>query len=784
MSENNEQKPAAEALQQSEQRFRFLIDSFPLFFWESRADGAGLFGNKRMLEYLDLSLEQVQGRGWLETIHPDDRGRVTEAWEHSIRTGEAYSVETRIRSGRTGEYRWFLTLAVPHRNCEGQISRWFGTCVDIQKSKQIEHSLRESEERFRTVLDNMPGGVFAHDLDGRILMINDAAIRNTGYAKEELLNMSVADVDPESVTRDDRTRLWHRLSKGRLNTIESIHIRKDGSEYPTEVHLNAIELGGRPVILAIAFDRTLRKKFEGKLRESEERMRLLIEYAPAALAMFDREMRYLSASRRWLTDYKLWGRSVIGRSHYDVFPEIPEFWKRVHRRALKGEVVQNDGDRFERKDGSVQWLRWEVRPWHDHKGNIAGIAMFTEDITARRQAEEALRNLNETLEQRVAERTDLAESRARQLQALAVELIEAEEREKQRIAALLHDDLQQLLAAARFMLQSPSNSDADRDEVQRLLEESIRKSRHLSHELSPAVLHRSGLKAALEGLFLRMREQFGLTIQLDTLTGRQVRSTPLKVFIFRAVKELLFNVVKHSGATSARVQLSATPDEFVVTVSDTGRGFDTSILDRYTPHPGLGLLSLRERASYVGGRLTIESTPGQGSRLILRVPTDMDTTIRPGHPAAKIEEKARIMEISGKIADEQGIRVLFADDHKVLRQGLIRLISGKPNISVAGEAANGREALELTRQLRPDVVVMDISMPVMDGIEATRRIKAELPDVRVIGLSMHDDQQVARTMRDAGAEALVSKAASSSVLLKAIYGINGEGDGTRPQPAS
>jgi PAS domain S-box-containing protein len=134
-----------------------------------------------------------------------------------------------------------------------------------------------------------------------------------------------------------------------------------------------------------------RKRAEDWLRESEERLRLFIEHAPASLAMFDREMRYLSASRRWLSDYKLGERDLKGLSHYEVFPELPEYLKDVHRRALAGEVVRDDNDRFDRADGSGQWLQWEVRPWHDSQGDVGGIVIFSEDISARKQAEEELR---------------------------------------------------------------------------------------------------------------------------------------------------------------------------------------------------------------------------------------------------------------------------------------------------------------------------------------------------------------------------------------------------------
>ena len=104
-----------------------------------------------------------------------------------------------------------------------------------------------------------------------------------------------------------------------------------------------------------------------------------------------------------------------------------------------------------------------------------------------------------------------------------------------------------------------------------------------------------------------------------------------------------------------------------------------------------------------------------------------------------------------------------------MRKGLVRLISSNPGIEAAGEAENGREAVEKARQLKPDVILMDVSMPEMDGIEATRRIKAEMPEIRVIGLSLFDDEKMSETMRNAGAESFLRKTASPAELLKAIY---------------
>ncbi len=131
-------------------------------------------------------------------------------------------------------------------------------------------------------------------------------------------------------------------------------------------------------------------KIESDLRESEGRLRLFVEHAPAALALFDREMKYLAASRRWIEDCGLDRDGVIGRSHYEVFPEIPDKWKDLHRKALAGEVLRSEKDRFVRMDGSVRWLRWEIRPWGAGEGKSGGIVIFAEDITERIRAQEAL----------------------------------------------------------------------------------------------------------------------------------------------------------------------------------------------------------------------------------------------------------------------------------------------------------------------------------------------------------------------------------------------------------
>ncbi|NQU43674.1 PAS domain S-box protein [bacterium] len=284
-----------------------------------------------------------------------------------------------------------------------------------------------------------------------------------------------------------------------------------------------------------------------------------------------------------------------------------------------------------RPDGSVRYLDHRVFPIQGTSGEVSFVAGSIIDITERRQAEEKLKDLNEGLESRVQERTVLLEKRADQLRALAGELSRTEERERRRLAQILHDVLQQNLAAAKNQIallrgQSPDPGLARiLQQVEGLLAESIQTSRSLTVELSPPILYDSGLAVALEWLSIHMEEKHGLKVEVEAQVEAEPDSEGFRCLLFQAARELLFNIVKHAGVQEAHVRLDLSEDGRAprLVVSDAGNGFDaTGLFERAERPRGFGLFSIQERLELLGGSMRIESNPGQGTRITLHASPD------------------------------------------------------------------------------------------------------------------------------------------------------------------
>jgi len=301
-----------------------------------------------------------------------------------------------------------------------------------------------------------------------------------------------------------------------------------------------------------------------------------------------------------------------------------------------------------------------------------------------------------------------------------------------------------------------------------LMEEALAATRSLTGELSPPALQNGSLLPALEWLARWIREKHHLTVHL-TPPAVPLPRVPgdTAILLYQAIRECLLNTVKYARVDAADVTVTRDTEGLTLTISDAGVGFDPRTLRvAGGTEGGFGLLGIRERLELVGGRLEIASAPREGSRFVLTVPLPVVPAegMAPRPPVAPRGEVQRASPAAPRL------RVLVVDDRALVRRGFATLLAGEPDLTVVGEAANGQMAIELTRQLAPDVILMDISMPVLNGIEATRTIHAEFAGIRVIGLSMFEEPEQPEAMRQAGAVGYLSKNDSVEALLAAIRG--------------
>ncbi len=274
---------------------------------------------------------------------------------------------------------------------------------EINKRQSIQKYLQESSALQNAVLNGANYMIIATDPEGTIISFNTAAEKNLGYSAEDLIGKSSPAVfhdGNEVVQRAQELStetgeliepgfevFVHQSRTELFEEREWTYIRQDGTRFPVSLSITAMRHEGGQLIgfLGVASDISAKKISTEKIRAAEERMRLFVENTPAAVAMLDREMRYMMTSERWKIEYNLGDQEIIGRSHYEVFPDLPESWKKIHQRGLRGETLKCEEDPFLRADGSVEWVRWEMFPWSDNHGEVAGIIFFTEVITERKR---------------------------------------------------------------------------------------------------------------------------------------------------------------------------------------------------------------------------------------------------------------------------------------------------------------------------------------------------------------------------------------------------------------
>ncbi len=588
---------------------------------------AGLDGyfkrvNPAFEKTLGYKVEELLAMPFLNLIHPDDQAATLTEMQKLALDIPTIQFENRFRC-KNGSYRWLVWTIRP-LTFKRQL---YAIGRDITDSKQMAATLQAAHQRLMFHVENSPLGVIEWDSDFRVLYWSQQAEKIFGWKAQEVMGKHLGDwafiyeEDVELINQVMKQLIEGTQSR---NVIQNRNYTKTGSVVYCEWYNSALfdELGNLVSLRSQVQDVTEQKQAEAALRKNDEMLRLLLEHTPAAIAMVDKEMKYQLVSRRWLEDYKLANQDIIQKSHYEIFPEIPARWKKVHQRCLKGAVERCDQDLFIRANGEKQWLKWEIRPWASDAGDINGIIMVSEEITQCRKAQEKLQQLNE-------------------------ELIQSN-RDLEQFAYVASHDLQEPLRAVTSYAQLlarkyQGNLDAKADKyinyivdgatrMQQLIEDLLEFSRvgTRAKALVPTDCD-NVLNQVLENLKIAIAQNRAKITHdpLPTIMGDEIQ-------LIQLFQNLIGNAIKFRGEEPLRIHISVETreKEWLFSVRDNGIGIETEYFERiFTifqrlhskseyPGTGIGLAVCKKIVERHGGHIWVKSQSGAGTTFYftIRVP--------------------------------------------------------------------------------------------------------------------------------------------------------------------
>jgi len=586
--------------------FRDVFNASPIGIVVETLEGQPLFVNPAFCSMLGFSEEELRHKHCVDFSPPEDAQKDWALFQQ-LKAGsiDHYQLEKRYfrKDGSLVWGRLSISLLKSHPSP-----------LVIAMVEDITDKQRAEEARFRhaAIVESSEDAIISKNLDAVIVSWNAGAQRIFGYTESEAVGQPITILIPPESWDEENQILEKLRAGGRIEYYETTRITKAGKKVAVSLTISPIkDSTGRLVgFCKLAHDITERKRAEQVLRETnraletqtavlrsqEELLKIFVKNVPAAVAMLDRDMRYLQVSDRWCVDFSLDSSQLLGRSHYEIFPDIPDGWKQLHRRALLGETLRAEEDRWDREGGTT-WLRWEIRPWLNLHGLPGGVLIFSEDITQRKHAEEALLGMSR-------------------------KLIEAHEQERTRIGRDLHDDVVQRLALLAIELEGVQHDSAPElsrriDDLRKQATQITNDVQLLSHELHSSKLEYLGIVGAIKSFCKEYGERQKLEIDFKSHDLPAALPTDLSLSLFRVLQEALRNATKHSRVKNFEVRLWGSSDEIHLTVKDSGTGFDREAAMKST---GLGLTSMQERLRLVGGALSIESQPRRGTTIYARVP--------------------------------------------------------------------------------------------------------------------------------------------------------------------
>ncbi|RRB04296.1 PAS domain S-box protein [Larkinella rosea] len=727
-------------LHQSESKFRSFFENSQGLMCIHDLDGKLLTVNSAGSHALGYEPEELAGLSLFDIAPEEQQEGLTRYLKTIAKNGKASGLMCTLH--KDGSQLIWLFNNILEKELNGH-TYVIGNAIDITRRHQLETDLNRTNEMLEQTNEAARIGTWEVNMTEKTVHWS---------AVTKAIHEVPADFKPDFESamsffnEKNREQILNAVSRSRQESV------------PYDLELQIVTATGRTVWVRVLgtpeFSDGKYKRLYGTIQDIDEkkqaeqalvneklRLAAFVEHAPAAVAMFDRDIKYIAVSHRWMEEYHLSG-SVIGVSHYDVFPSISDEWKAIHARCVEGAVEKNNEDIW-RPDGwdHDQFLRWEVRPWYQFDGSIGGIMMFTQDITEICLQRDELQKAK-----LLAEQASIAKSEF--------------------LANMSHEirtPLNGVIGFTDLVLKTSLNT------TQQQYLSIVNQSANALLGIINDILDFSKIEAGKLELAIEKADLYELSSQVADIITYQTQNKGLEVllnlsvdlprFIFvdsvrlkQVLLNMLGNAVKFTekGEIELKIAALSNPNDEYVTfrfeVRDTGIGIkpemQEKIFDAFSQADpsttkkyggtGLGLTISNKLLGLMGSQLQLTSTPGEGSCFFFEIRFKSE----PGD--------APVWQ------DIDSIRnVLIVDDNEhnrlILRQQfLLKQIA-------VDEASNGFEALQLlARPKKYDVILMDYHMPFMDGLETIRKIRADFyPSANeqpiILLHSSADDEKIIRT---------------------------------------
>jgi PAS domain S-box-containing protein len=653
-----------QAMEEVQLRYRSLFEGVPVGLYRTLPSGRIVDANPflvHMLGYPDkASLLAINAADLY--LNPEDRSR----WMFALqRATSVRNFQTQFRR-HDGCVIWVNNNARAVRDHLGHVLHYEGILEDITESRRAEDALRESEKRFRTLVEQSPISVQIMTPEGGTRLVN--------RAWEDLWGVSLEALRDYNMLEDNQLRRLGILTyieegfSGRATSIPPVEYDASdtlgtGRKRWVQAHIYPVkdERGRIHDVILMHQDITERKRTEEELRESEERFRTLVEQSPISIQIMTPDGWTEQINEAYM---QLWGVTLEDLREYNMLQDeqakalgiMPYIERAFAGHAVSIPSAEYDAWETMRKwktvrKGKKRWFQARMYPVKDQHGNMLHVIMMHEDITQQKRAEEELRRRAEHLEALNAENAQLLEAVTQQkeeLQRLSSQVIHAHEAERQRISRGLHDELGQMLTAMRINLAAlekelPPNLEPSTrvriTETSALVDETLDQVRELSLDLRPQMLDDLGLVSTLRWYVNRYAARTGIDVCFEAVNLEERLATDIETTLYRVVQEALTNIARHAEADRVHLHLERSNTAVSARIKDDGQGFDVHAgpaLPR--KKEGTGLIGIRERVTALGGHLHLESRPQWGTCLLIEIPvrtttppTGTETNALPAH---------------------------------------------------------------------------------------------------------------------------------------------------------